>query len=172
MGGSLKEGKATDDGAKFLGLVALVLLVAQNTAVVLLTKYTQLPDQKHYNSVVVVMLTELLKLVICCLLVSREPTGLWGAIRDQVRATANPSACAIPAAPGEVARRAPRRIDLDRRRVEDSPRGCCAAGSRLLSRIARRRSSVAARFAPSPPVDRVRSRRGFPLRAEIWKNLI
>ena len=67
-----------------IGYVALGLLVAQNTTVVLLTKATKLPGQERYSSVAVVMLTELMKLAICCVVVSFEGPGLYADLRDKV----------------------------------------------------------------------------------------
>ena len=73
-----------EGSSSVIGYVALGLLVAQNTTVVLLTKATKLPGQERYSSVAVVMLTELMKLIICCIVVSFEGAGLYADLRDKV----------------------------------------------------------------------------------------
>ena len=73
-----------EGSSSVIGYVALGLLVAQNTTVVLLTKATKLPGQERYSSVAVVMLTELMKLAICCVVVSFEGPGLYADLRDKV----------------------------------------------------------------------------------------
>jgi UDP-galactose transporter len=75
----------TQGGVTTLGLSILTLLVVQNTAVILLTRYTKLPGHDHYDNKTVVLLQEAIKCFISAIVVQvTEPTGFVGEVKEKV----------------------------------------------------------------------------------------
>ena len=62
-------GGNADRGPGWLGKAVLLLIVAQNSAHVLTTRYSRLPGQPPYNAGAMVLCYELTKLVFCVLMV-------------------------------------------------------------------------------------------------------
>ena len=150
--GSDAKGTDVASSNRALGYLALAMLCSQNTAVVLLTKYTQLPGKARYSSVVVVMLTEAMKLAICCALVAFEENGLWAALRDKVcRSLASVAAAVVDAPSFAICSRAahPRRERARRRRwggargVRSSSLSACHPRARRPTDGGARRSATA-----------------------------